>query len=89
MLAVGLTTIAISALFIGMIWNFLIALFLAAIFSAMASPLYEKVLSILGGRKGIAAATTLLILFICVLVPIIALVGIVRLNRLEPGRCIP
>ena len=56
MFAVGLTTIAISALFIGMIWDFSIALFLAAIFSAMASPLYEKVLSVLGDRKGIAAS---------------------------------
>ncbi len=83
MLAVGLTTIAISALFIGMIWNFLIALFLAGIFSAMASPLYEKVLSILGGRKGIAAATTLLILFICVLVPIIALVYLAAIQANE------
>ncbi len=56
MFAVGLTTIAISALFIGMIWDFSIALFLAAIFSAMASLLYEKVLSVLGDRKCIAAS---------------------------------
>ncbi len=83
MLAVGLTTIAISALFIGMIWNFLIALFLAAIFSAMASPFYKKVLSVLGGRKGIAAAATLLILLICVLVPILALVYLAAIQANE------
>ncbi len=58
MFAVRLTTIAISALFIGMVWDFLIALFLAAIFSAMASPFYSIVLSVLGDRKGIAAAAT-------------------------------
>ena len=54
--AVGLITIAISALFIGMIWDVLIALSRAAIFSAMVSPLYEKALSVLGDRKGIAAS---------------------------------
>ncbi|MDH3581719.1 MAG: AI-2E family transporter, partial [Hyphomicrobiales bacterium] len=83
MLAVGLATIAISAVFIGMIWDFLIALFLAAVFSAMASPLYEKVLSVLGDKKGIAAAATLLILFICVLVPILALVYLAAIQAQE------
>jgi len=42
MFAVGLATFAISALFIGMIWDFLIALLLAAIFSVMANPVRSK-----------------------------------------------
>jgi predicted PurR-regulated permease PerM len=41
MFAVGLATLAISALFIGMIWDFLIALLLAAIFRFMSRPLYS------------------------------------------------
>jgi len=41
MFAVGLATLAISALFIGMIWDFFIALLLAAIFSIMSRPLYS------------------------------------------------
>lgn len=69
MLAVGIATLAITALFIGMIWDFLIALFLAAVFSAMATPLHKRILSLLGGREGLAAALTLLTLVTCVLLP--------------------
>ena len=73
LLAIGLATLAITALFIGMIWDFLIALLLAAIFSAMAAPLQAKVLPIVGGRSGVAAAITLFILLLCVLLPILAI----------------
>ena len=74
MFAVALATLAISALFVGLIWNFLMALFLAAIFSAMATPLHRKVLSLVGGRTGFATAITLLTLFTCVFVPALVLV---------------
>jgi predicted PurR-regulated permease PerM len=85
MLAVGLATLAISALFVGLIWDFLIALFLAAIFSAMASPLHKKILSLVGGRKGIATAITLITLFTCVFVPTLVLVymAAVQANELS------
>jgi predicted PurR-regulated permease PerM len=73
-LAVGLATLAISALFIGMIRDFLMALFLAAVFSAMASPLHKKILSLVGGRTGFATAITLITLFTCVFVPTLLLV---------------
>lgn len=72
--AVGFATLAISAVFLGMIWGFLTALFLAAIFSAMASPLYQKILNGVGGRAGLATAITLIILLIVVLVPTLALI---------------
>jgi predicted PurR-regulated permease PerM len=74
LLAVGLATLAISAIFVGMIWNFLTALFLAAIFSAMASPLYRKVLGKVGSRPGLATAITLIILMVVVLVPALLLI---------------
>jgi len=105
LLAVGLATLAISAIFVGMIWNFLTALFLAAIFSAMASPLYKKVLAKVGDRAGLATAITLVILITVVLVPTLALIylaaaqandmtqGIVAyvqgLNTEKPGFTIP
>jgi predicted PurR-regulated permease PerM len=72
--AVGLATLAISALFIGMIRDFLMALLLAAIFSSMANPLYRKILDKVGDRNGIATAVTLTILILGVLIPAMGLV---------------
>ncbi|MDA9981872.1 AI-2E family transporter [Gammaproteobacteria bacterium] len=74
MFAVGLATLVISALFIGMIRDFLMALLLAAIFSAMTNPLYRKVLDKVGGRSGVATAVTLIILLLGVLIPTLGLV---------------
>ena len=74
LISLGLATIGISARFIGMIWNFLIALFLAAIFSAMAAPLYRKILSLVGERKGLSAALTILILLTAVIVPMLGII---------------
>jgi predicted PurR-regulated permease PerM len=69
MFAVGFATFAISALFIGMIWDFLIALLLAAIFSVMSKPLYSKVLDKVGGRDSIAVTFTLVIIILGALLP--------------------
>ena len=62
---------AISALFLGIIWRFLEAIFLAGLFAAVFHPLYRKVLRIMGGHRGIAALTTLLIVLCFVFVPIV------------------
>lgn len=83
MLAVGLATFAITAVFIGMIWNFLVALFLAAIFSAMAAPLHTKILSMLGNRQGIATTITLIILIVGVLVPALLIIYLAALQANE------
>ena len=83
MLAVGLATLAISALFIGLIWHFLMALFLAAIFSAMASPLHRKILSLVGGRRGLATAIPLIPLFMCVFLPVMVLVYVAAVKADE------
>jgi predicted PurR-regulated permease PerM len=83
MLAVGLVTFAVTAVFVGMIWNFLTALFLAAVFSAMATPLHRKVLSKVGDRQGIATAITLTILIVCVLVPALAVIYLAAIQANE------
>lgn len=83
MFAVGLATLAISALFIGMIWDFLIALLLAAVFSAMANPFYRKVLDKVGSRTGIATAITLVILILGVLIPTLGLVFVAATQASE------
>ena len=62
---------AISALFLGIIWRFLEAIFLAALFAAVFHPLYRKILRVVGGSRGIASITTLLIVLCFVFIPIV------------------
>ena len=83
MLAVGLATFAVTAVFVGMISNFLVALFLAAVFSAMATPLHKKILFIVRGQQVIATAITLITLVVCVLVPALALIYLAALQASE------
>lgn len=62
---------AISALFFGIIWRFLEAIFLAALFAAVFHPLYRRLLHLFGGSRGVASITTLLIVLCFVFVPIV------------------
>lgn len=68
--------LVVSALFLGLVWDFLIALFLAAIFSAMAGPLYRCIFRHFGHRRAPAVAATLIILICGVLVPLIVVVAL-------------
>ncbi len=69
--------IAISALFLGVIWPFLQPLFLAAIFSGLCRPLFRWFVKLCEGRRSLASALTLLVLFLLIAGPISAFVGIV------------
>jgi len=71
---VGLTALAVGAVFLGLVWDYLIALFLAAIFSAMATPLYRFVYAHVGKRRNLAVALTLLALALGVLLPLVAVI---------------
>lgn len=62
---------AISALFLGIIWRFLEAIFLAGLFAAVFHPLYRRILPITGSRKGISSLLTLLIVLCFVFIPIV------------------
>ncbi len=62
---------AISALFLGIIWRFLEAIFLAGLFAAVFHPLYRRILRLFGGNRGFAALTTLLIVLCFVFIPIV------------------
>ena len=64
---VGIFMLAITAVFFGMIRGFLESLFLATVFSAMAMPLYRRLLVWLHGRQGFASALTIVLLTIAVL----------------------
>jgi len=63
----------ISLLFLTMIQQFLVAIFMAAVFAAMSHPVYAKLRLWLGGRSYLASLISLLLLLIVVLIPIVIL----------------
>jgi predicted PurR-regulated permease PerM len=70
----------ISAIFVAMVRRFLVVLLLAAIFSAMARPVYRSLLKVFRGRKHVASLSTLILLILVVGLPTTAL-GIVVVSE--------
>jgi predicted PurR-regulated permease PerM len=68
--------VAISAAFVAMIRQFLLTLLFAAIFSGLAYPFFKRILAVYRGRKTLASLTTLLILFLVIIVPLLAFLGV-------------
>ncbi len=60
----------ISALFLSMISQFLMAIFLAGIFSALSYPLYRRFEKWFKGRRSLASIATLLLIVFVVLLPL-------------------
>jgi predicted PurR-regulated permease PerM len=81
-----LLAVAVSALFLYMVKGFLIALVLAAIFSALAHPLYSWLLGKMPRKRSLASALTLVILVLAVGVPLTAFLGLVAANALDIGQ---
>src|SRR5687768_5176492 len=75
--------VAISALFLWMIREFLIALFLAALTAGMTYPFYKKLLHRFGGRKTLAASVMVCLLLLLVIVPLSAMASVVLAQALE------
>jgi predicted PurR-regulated permease PerM len=69
--------IAVTALFFAVTWPFLKPLLLGAMLAGLCQPLYNRVARLVGRRGSLAAALTLLILFVLLVGPISALVGVV------------
>ncbi len=63
----------ISLLFLTMVQQFLVAIFMAAVFAAMTYPGYVKLSQWLGGQRFIASLITLLLLLTMVLIPVVIL----------------
>jgi predicted PurR-regulated permease PerM len=63
----------ISLLFLAMIQQFLVAIFMAGVFAAMTHPLYTRLTTWFGGRRYLASLTSLSLLLIVVLIPIVIL----------------
>ena len=69
--------LAISALFMAVVWPFLQALLIGAILAGLCHPLYRWMVHLFRGRESLASAVTLLILFLLIVGPLSALLGLV------------
>ena len=78
-----LVLVAISVLFLVIVKPFLVAIFLAALFSTMFHPLYDRFLNLFNGRKALASFTTLFIAICFVFVPIFFLLTAVVSQALD------
>lgn len=78
----------ISAVFIAMISNFLMALLLAGIFAALAQPIYRRFTRWFGGRASLASLAILLLLCLVVLLPLFGLVGIITAQAVKVGQSV-
>jgi len=80
---VALLFVVISAIFLRMIWGLLLAVFMAAIFTGLADPLYTRLLRLLGGRKSVAALATLVVVILVVVTPLVLIADIVATEALQ------
>ncbi|HKP05484.1 MAG TPA: AI-2E family transporter [Chthoniobacterales bacterium] len=69
--------LAVSALFIAVIWPFVKPLLLAGLLASLCRPLYTWILGLVRGRRSLAAILTLFLLFLLVAGPLSAFVGVV------------
>ena len=83
-----LLAIFISAISLSMIRSFLMAIFLAGIFSALARPLYKRFEGWYGGRRALASLSTLLLIVTVVIVPLGVLMGIVTGQAIKVGQTV-
>lgn len=72
-----LLVVAVTALFLAVTWPFLEPLLLGALLAGLFHPLYRWITRLLGGRQSLGGVVTLLVLFILVLGPVSAFLGIV------------
>jgi predicted PurR-regulated permease PerM len=80
-----LLVVGISLLFISVIRPFLLSVFLAAIFGGLVYPLFGWFRRALGDRRRLAALTTIAVLFVGVLIPTAAFLGVVANEAVQVG----
>ena len=76
----------LSAIFFAMIRFFLMAIVLAALFSALAMPVFNRFERWFRGRKSMSASMTILTLLLIVFLPFAALLGIVAKQAIRISR---
>ncbi len=80
--------VIISALFLTMISQFLMAIFMAGLFSAMVSPLHLWLTRHLNGRENLASILTIIGIVFLVLIPLGALLGVVAGQAVHVGQSV-
>jgi len=80
--------LAISALFLTMIRQFLMAIFMAGLFSAMVNPVYQWLKQRLGGRENLASILTISGIVILILIPLSILITIVVGQAVHVGQSV-
>jgi predicted PurR-regulated permease PerM len=83
-----LMVIGVSALFFSMIQQFLMAIFLAGLFSALARPIYRRLKILFKGRRHMASLTTLLLMIVVVLIPMLFLITLVVGQAIDVGQAV-
>ena len=79
---------AISLLFFIMIRRFAMDLLIAAIFAGLSYPLYRRLITLFRGREVAASLTTLVIVLLVIVVPLIGFLGIVAAQALEVSQSV-
>lgn len=67
----------ISALFLNMIRQFLMPMFMAGLFAAMLSPIHRRITAKIGGRENLASLLVIIAIIFLVLAPLSILIGVV------------
>lgn len=77
--AIAILTVTgfITLLFLAVVWDFLVPLFLAAVFSGLSYPLYNRLLKRLRGSQNGAALATVLLLVAMVVLPVLILLNMI------------
>lgn len=75
--------LGITCLFLAVTWPFLKALLLGAMFAGLANPLYKWLVRLFRGRRSLASAMTLLLLFLLGVGPLSAVLGVVVKQAVE------
>lgn len=78
----------ISAVFLKMIHQFLMPMFMAGLFSAMAVPAHQWLTKKIGGRENIASILVILGIILLVLVPLSVLIGVVVAQAITVGQSV-
>lgn len=84
----ALMVIAISALFFSMIHQFLMAIFLAGLFSALARPIYRRLKIMFKGHSHLASVTTLMLMIVVVLIPLMLLMVLIVGQAVDVGQAV-
>ena len=83
-----LLVLFISTLFLSMIRQFLMAIFLAGIISALSYPLFKSLEKRFWGKSGLASIATVIIVVCVIFIPLSGLFGIVTAQAIKVGETV-